>query len=245
MSAPCRTGAGGGTPQAVPLLCSAGSPHPRVHQGALGACTHTHASPCTHACRRRGEARHVQAGAGRAPKPHQRGGDAAADPGQRRGAGGRQPQQHQGEGPGPGGAAGLSGLGVSPKHCSVPQGVLRVLALGCLWCAQPCPGVSPQGWSLSQGAALAWRVPGGYQQGWSSPWGIPGVFVPIPSGSGASQVLILGQPRPPSDILQPLGATCNPLMTPCKCSGRPLCPWRHPHPPSAPCIVPGMFPSPR
>lgn len=144
-----------------------------------------------------------------------------------------------------GGAAGLSGLGVSPEHCSVPQGVLRVLALGCLWCAQPCPGVSPQGWSLSQGAALAWRVPGGYQQGWSSPWGIPGVFVPIPSGSGASQVLILGQPRPPSDILQPLGATCNPLMTPCKCSGRPLCPWRHPHPPSAPCIVPGMFPSPR
>nr|XP_047910583.1 tropomodulin-4 isoform X2 [Anser cygnoides] len=71
---------------------------------ALRACTRvcararvpSHVSPRTHACPRRGEARHVQAGARRAPEPHQRGGDAAADPGQRRGAGGRQPQQHQG-----------------------------------------------------------------------------------------------------------------------------------------------------
>lgn len=33
-----------------------------------------------------------------------------------------------------------------------PQEALRALVLGCLWCAQPCPGVSPRGWSLSRGA---------------------------------------------------------------------------------------------
>lgn len=142
------------------------------------------------------------------------------------------------------------GGGWPQRPRGVPKALLR--APGCPQGAGPgvslvCSALSwgvPQGWSLSQGA-LAWRVPGGYQQGWSSPWGSPGVFVPIPSGSGASQVLILGQPHPPSDILQPLSATHNPSMTPCKCSGWPLCPWRHPHPPSAPCIVPGMFPSPR
>lgn len=51
------------------------------------------------------------------------------------------------------GAAGPRGV---PKALvrapGCPQEALRALVLGCLWCAQPCPGVSPRGWSLSRGA---------------------------------------------------------------------------------------------
>lgn len=173
--------AAGGTPQAVSLLDSAGSPHPRAHawlcapahvSARVPACRHTcppvpsHVSPHTHVCPRRGEARHVQAGARRAPEPHQRGGDAAADPGQRRGAGGRQPQQHQGEGPGLGG--------------SWPQG--RPQSTG------PCPGVSSGRWSWGVSGVLSpvlgcphgagpcpggpWRVPAGTVLALGRPWGV-------------------------------------------------------------------------
>lgn len=258
--------AAGGTPQAVSLLDSAGSPHPRAHawlcapahvSARVPACRHTcppapsHVSPRTHACPRRGEARHVQAGARRAPEPHQRGGDAAADPGQRCGAGGRQPQQHQGEGPGLGGSW-PQGPGGVPKALvrapGCPQGAGPGVSLVC----------SALSWGVPTGLVPVPGGPGGYQQGRSLPWGIPGGFVPIPSGSGVPQVLILGQPRPqqrvcpPGDILHPLSAAYNPSMTPCKRSGTPLCPWRHPHPPSATCIppvtsciLPGMLSSPR